>query len=113
MGPMNSTGRDLATATALDEGGAAVVLGSYWKDRKAVLVFIRHFDSASCRKLVAAMRDAQQEFESRGARLVLVGAGKPEAVREFREAVGYRGTLVVDPSLDSFRTAGMIPGGAP
>lgn len=109
---MASPGKDLSAANALDENGAKAQLGSFWADRRAVLVLVRYFDSASCRKLVAAMRDAQQEIEARGARLVVVGGAKPEAMREFREAVGYRGALVVDPSLDAFRIAGMVPGAA-
>lgn len=107
---MANPAKDLSAANALEENGAKVQLGSFWADRRAVLVFIRYFDSASCRKLVAAMRDAQSEIETRGARLVVVGAAKPEAMREFREAVGYRGPLVVDPSLDAFKVAGMLPG---
>lgn len=109
---MASPGKALEAANALDDNGAKVQLGSFWADRRAVLVLIRYFDSASCRKLVAAMRDAQQEIEARGARLVVVGGVKPEAMREFREAVGYRGSLVVDPSLDAFKIAGMVPGAA-
>lgn len=107
---MANPAKDLSAANGLEENGATVQLGSFWADRRAVAVFVRYFDSASCRKLVAAMRDAQPEIETRGARLVVVGAAKPEAMREFREAVGYRGPLVVDPSFDAFRLAGMLPG---
>jgi hypothetical protein len=34
---------DLAKLTVLDEGGQTVELGTFWRDRTAVLVFIRHF----------------------------------------------------------------------
>ena len=34
---------DLAKMTVLDEHGAAVEVGTFWRDRTAVLVFIRHF----------------------------------------------------------------------
>ena len=34
---------DLATMTVLDAEGQAVELGTFWRDRPAVLVFIRHF----------------------------------------------------------------------
>jgi hypothetical protein len=34
---------DLATMTVLDERGEPVVLGTLWRDRTAVLAFIRHF----------------------------------------------------------------------
>ena len=34
---------DLAALTVLDMEGKAVLLGSLWADRPAVLVFLRHF----------------------------------------------------------------------
>ena len=34
---------DLATMTVLDGTGATVELGTLWRDRTAVLVFVRHF----------------------------------------------------------------------
>jgi hypothetical protein len=34
---------DLATMTVLDERGKAVPLGPLWRERNAVLVFVRHF----------------------------------------------------------------------
>ena len=34
---------DLAKFTVLDEHGKPVELGTFWKERTAVLVFTRHF----------------------------------------------------------------------
>jgi hypothetical protein len=34
---------DLAKMTVLDEHGGKLELGSLWRDRPAVLVFLRHF----------------------------------------------------------------------
>jgi hypothetical protein len=34
---------DLATLTVLDDAGQAIPVGSFWKDRTAVLAFVRHF----------------------------------------------------------------------
>lgn len=34
---------DLATMTVLDEQGKPVELGTFWRERPAVLVFLRHF----------------------------------------------------------------------
>ncbi|CAN5710196.1 hypothetical protein BH11MYX3_BH11MYX3_20130 [soil metagenome] len=34
---------DLAKMTVLDAAGESVVLGTLWRDRPAVLVFVRHF----------------------------------------------------------------------
>lgn len=40
---MQTRADDLAKLTVLDEHGASVELGSLWRDRAAVLVFVRHF----------------------------------------------------------------------
>ena len=40
---MLTTADDLATMTVLDEAGTAVELGTLWRDKTAVLVFVRHF----------------------------------------------------------------------
>lgn len=34
---------DLASMTVLDDQKQAITVGSLWKDRTAVLVFVRHF----------------------------------------------------------------------
>ena len=34
---------DLAAMTVLDEQGRPIVLGTLWRDKTAVLVFVRHF----------------------------------------------------------------------
>ena len=34
---------DLASMTVLDERSAVVAVGTLWRDRTAILVFVRHF----------------------------------------------------------------------
>jgi hypothetical protein len=38
-----SSARDLEAMTVLDAARDKVVLGTLWRDRAAVLVFVRHF----------------------------------------------------------------------
>jgi hypothetical protein len=40
---MSSRADDLAGMTVLDADRNPVPLGSFWRDRPAILVFIRHF----------------------------------------------------------------------
>jgi hypothetical protein len=40
---MLSRADDLAKMTVLDAKGNTVVLGTLWRDKPAVLVFVRHF----------------------------------------------------------------------
>ena len=43
---------------------------------------------------------------------MVVGPAKPEHIAAFRQATGYAGSLYVDPSLRTFRTAGLVHGWA-
>jgi hypothetical protein len=40
---MLSSAADLAHMTVLDEKGGKVELGTLWRDKTAVLAFVRHF----------------------------------------------------------------------
>jgi hypothetical protein len=46
----------------------------------------------------------------RGAGLIVVGPGKPEHLKSFREVTRFAGPLYADPSLASFRAAGLAYG---
>jgi hypothetical protein len=49
-----------------------------------------------------------EEFESRGARLYLIGNGSPNFIDGFREVTGYTGPIYTDPGLKSFDAAGLM-----
>jgi hypothetical protein len=63
-----------------------------------------------CREQVAQLRDALDEIRAAGAELVVVGNGRPEHARDFREAQGVRFPLLVDPDLASYAAAGLRRG---
>jgi hypothetical protein len=46
----------------------------------------------------------------RGAALVVVGPGRPEHLKGFREVTRFAGSLYADPSLAAFRAAGLAYG---
>lgn len=46
----------------------------------------------------------------RGANLVVVGPGRPEHLKSFREVTRFTGPLYADPSLSTFRAAGLAYG---
>lgn len=56
------------------------------------------------------MRDAFEEIERRGARLVIVGNGNARFAQGFREDLEVPGTLLVDPELRAYRAAGLRRG---
>lgn len=59
---------------------------------------------------MAGLEQASPEIRARGADLVVVGCGRPEHIPGFREATGYDGTLLTDPSLRVFEAAGLAYG---
>jgi len=63
-----------------------------------------------CREQVAQLRDAFEDIEGRGARLVIVGNGDARFAQAFREDLEVRGTLLVDPELRAYRAAGLRRG---
>jgi hypothetical protein len=53
---------------------------------------------------------AGPDIRARGAEVVVVGCGEPEHIPAFRAATRYPGPLVTDPSLLTFRAAGLAHG---
>jgi hypothetical protein len=86
--------------------GEVVRLGDEWRDRPAVVVWLRHFGCLLCKEQAAAFRGRGQEIEALGAGLVFVGNGQLTWARQF-EAEECRGCRVLtDPGLDSYRAIG-------
>ena len=59
---------------------------------------------------MAGLAAALPEIRAHGAGLVVVGSGLPEHIAGFRSATGYGGPLFTDPSLESFKAAGLAYG---
>ena len=86
--------------------GEVVRLGDEWRDRPAVVVWLRHFGCLLCKEQAAAFRGRGQEIEALGAGLVFVGNGQLTWARQF-EAEECRGCRVLtDPGRDSYRAIG-------
>ncbi len=56
------------------------------------------------------MRDAKDELESRGAKVVVVGNGQPHHARMFAEDENVPFTLWVDPEMKAYAAAGLRRG---
>jgi hypothetical protein len=59
---------------------------------------------------VAGLGAALPELDRRGAGLVVVGSARPEAIPAFCTVTGFAGRVLVDPSLATFRAAGLTHG---
>ena len=59
---------------------------------------------------MAGLKAVLPDIEARGAEVVVVGCGEPGHVPGFREASGYTGPILTDPSLGTYRAAGLAHG---
>jgi peroxiredoxin len=101
---------ELADCVVQDEAGADVRLGDVWKDRPTILAFVRHFGCVFCREQVTELNREKAKIDQQGGQLVVVGSGTPNFVRGFREQTGFEGTVLCDPSVQSYKQAGMKRG---
>jgi peroxiredoxin len=98
--------RALAGTTLLDVDGAPVRLGDLWKERTALVVWLRHFGCLFCREQATELNEARGGIEALGAELALVGNGTPRAARWFRDRFAPGSTMLTDPDLRSYDLIG-------
>ena len=98
---------NLEHVTIQDERGTAVELGSLWRDKPAVLVFMRHFGCIHCRDHVAELLALRPAIAAR-AEMFLIGNGSPSFIAGFRDQTGWPGAIYTDPSLAAYRAAELV-----
>jgi len=67
-----------------DPDGRQVRLGDLWRERPAVLVFVRHFGCVFCRQMAVEIHRARHDFEKADVELVVIGHGSPAQAADFR-----------------------------
>jgi peroxiredoxin len=101
-----SDARRLEDVVLQDHEGVPVRLADIWKDRPAVLVFMRHYGCVFCRDQAVQLHKLRDEFEEAGVRLVVIGHGTPEMAAAFRRAQGVDLPVLVDPDRRVYETIG-------
>ena len=96
---------DLAPLKVLDDSGASVEVGTLWRDRTAVLVFLRHFGCIHCRDHVAQLGRELDTIHDKRAELYVIGNGSPSFIAGFRDQTGWTGPVYTDPSLAVYKVA--------
>ena len=102
--------RAVSRLTVLDPDGEEVRLGSQWRERPAVIVWLRHFGCLFCREQVRAFRAVLPEIERRGARLVFVGNGGLHHLQQFVSEEHITVPAFTDPALRTYRAIGAQSG---
>jgi peroxiredoxin len=100
----------LADAEVLDAHGRRSRLGERWRERPALVVFLRHFACIACTEHVAMLSPRLTEIARLGIAVVFVGNGAPNFIEGFVERNALAGMpceIVTDPSLRAFDAAGL------
>src|ERR1017187_9136736 len=98
----------LAGIVLPDSEGRPVRLGSLWAAEPAVSAFLRHHGVIFCREHIAQLRDHEQSFRDKGARLVAIGLGNENYAQVFREETGITFPLLVDAERQAYRAVGLL-----
>ena len=102
---------ELAMSRVHDRKSREIVLSTYWANQSAVLVFMRHFGCLCLSAQVTELAPRLFELHRLGLRTVFIGNGAPHFIDGFIERFGLndkRVEIVTDPSLASFRAAGLL-----
>lgn len=89
-----------------DPDGRQVRLGDLWRERPAVLVFVRHFGCVFCRQMAVEIHRARHDFEEADVELVVIGHGSPAQAADFRRQQNVDLPLLVDPDRRVYELAG-------
>ena len=100
-----------ANAMIFDEQGTELKLGTLWRERTIIFVFLRHFGCVSCRGHALDVWRQRESYEKTGAKIVFIGNGNPHFIEHFKNDLGMEGApIYTDPSLISFYAAGFKRG---
>jgi integrase/peroxiredoxin len=98
--------RDLKDMVLKDHDGREVRLGDLWRDRPAVLVFLRYYGCAFCRAHAVKLHRDRERFQEVGVRLATIGQGTPEEAAHFRKKRKIEIPVLVDPDRATYEAAG-------
>jgi peroxiredoxin len=99
-------------ALLIDLERREVRLSTFWKERPAVVVFLRYFGCPFCQTQVVTLRNEHERIRGFGADVALVGHGDPDAAVEFASSKGLPFPLLLDPDRGTYRAYGLVQGKA-
>ncbi|EJF64769.1 hypothetical protein DICSQDRAFT_52225 [Dichomitus squalens LYAD-421 SS1] len=95
--------------TVIAQNGLRVPFGELIKERKTIVIFIRHFWCASCQDYMYSIsRNVNSEALKRaGVDLVIIGNGSPGMIKSYRNIFRTPFPLYTDPTLRLYAALGM------
>ncbi|KZV70266.1 hypothetical protein PENSPDRAFT_675767 [Peniophora sp. CONT] len=103
----NQTLEKVSQLEVYNSNGDKVKFGSVFKDRKTVVVFIRHFFCGQYVMQIASTVRAEA-LQKANAGIVLVGCGEWELIKEYKADTGFEGDVFANPDRTLYRALGMV-----
>ncbi|XP_014447625.1 peroxiredoxin-like 2C isoform X3 [Tupaia chinensis] len=108
-------GQPLADAVAelpvLDASGNPVPFGALFRERRAVVVFVRHFLCYVCKEYVEDLAKIPKSFlQEANVTLIVIGQSSYHHIEPFCKLTGYSHEIYVDPKREIYKTLGLKRG---
>jgi len=97
-------------ATVLDAQGTPHTLSSLWRDRAAVLYFLRHFGCPLCRQHLREVQQSLPEFARRGVEVIAIGQATGQEASHFCGKWSVEFPCLGDPRRESYDAYDVVRG---
>ncbi|XP_029059894.1 peroxiredoxin-like 2C isoform X3 [Monodon monoceros] len=109
------SGQSLAAAVTdlpvLDASGRRVLFGALFRERRAVVVFVRHFLCYICKEYVEDLAKIPKSFlQEANVTLIVIGQSSYHHIEPFCKLTGYSHEIYVDPEREIYKRLGMKRG---
>ncbi|KAF9477037.1 hypothetical protein BDN70DRAFT_881682 [Pholiota conissans] len=100
--------KNAAESELLDAKGDKVKFGELIKDKKTVVVFIRHFFCGNCQAFVEQLGSVSSDsLAEADTQIVVIGCGEWNPISTYTEMTKFEGPIYADPTRTLYHTLGM------
>ncbi|XP_035877401.1 peroxiredoxin-like 2C isoform X4 [Phyllostomus discolor] len=101
----------VAELPVLDASGRRVPFGELFRERRAVVVFVRHFLCYTCKEYVDDLAKIPKNFlQEANVALIVIGQSSYHHIEPFCKLTGYCHEIYVDPEREIYKRLGMKRG---
>ncbi|RDD47936.1 Thioredoxin-like protein AAED1 [Trichoplax sp. H2] len=90
-----------------DENGATLKFGDLYRDQLSIIVFVRYLTTKVDSDDADLAKIPQESLAEANVRLIVIGCGKPNFIKKFRQETGYNHDMYCDPQRTIYSKLGM------
>ncbi|XP_019278951.1 peroxiredoxin-like 2C isoform X1 [Panthera pardus] len=101
----------VAELSVLDASGRQVPFGALFRERRVIVVFVRHFLCYICKEYVEDLAKIPKSFlQEANVTLIVIGQSSYHHIEPFCKLTGYSHEIYVDPEREIYKKLGMKRG---